>query len=362
MGKSDPPPPPDYTAVAAASERAAELSYDMAKEQLAWAKEQDAMNRVVSNRVIDEALSVSALNRDTAEKDRARYEQLYQPLEDKLAADADSYSSPDRQEYEAGRAQGAVSQQFEAARNSAKRQLEGYGINPASTRFAALDMGSRTQQAASEAAAGNQAREAAGVTGRALRSEAINVGRGYPGQIAGQYATGLQAGNQAAGTGNTTTQTSGAVAGTPAQFMGAGNTAIGNWGNTLNMGYQNQLGAYKAEQASSSGVGSLLGLGLSMFGFEEGGLVPEGSAIPEPGGMVPAEASPSGGRATDDVNAIVNEGEFIVPDDVTRWKGEEFFQKLIAQSRQNKQGAGAKPQMKQALPGPVTHQSPGAGG
>jgi hypothetical protein len=35
-------------------------------------------------------------------------------------------------------------------------------------------------------------------------------------------------------------------------------------------------------------------------------------------------------------------GEFIVPRDVAAWKGQEFFQKLIEQSRKTMQGAPAK--------------------
>lgn len=68
------------------------------------------------------------------------------------------------------------------------------------------------------------------------------------------------------------------------------------------------------------------------------------------GGFVSRDLSPSGGRATDDIPARLNADEFVIPRDVTMWKGQEFFQKLIAQSRQNRQGAPAKPTMKPAAP------------
>ena len=59
------------------------------------------------------------------------------------------------------------------------------------------------------------------------------------------------------------------------------------------------------------------------------------------GGPVPNEASPSGGALTDDVPAQMPSGgparlnarEFVVPQDVSDWKGQEFFHNLIAQSR-----------------------------
>ena len=45
------------------------------------------------------------------------------------------------------------------------------------------------------------------------------------------------------------------------------------------------------------------------------------------------QASPSGGVNVDDVPANLNAEEFVVPRDVARWKGEEFFHKMIDQSR-----------------------------
>lgn len=57
---------------------------------------------------------------------------------------------------------------------------------------------------------------------------------------------------------------------------------------------------------------------------------------PTTGGFVSRELSPSAGSRTDDVNARLNAGEFVIPKDVTHWKGKEFFYKLIAQARKNR--------------------------
>jgi hypothetical protein len=54
---------------------------------------------------------------------------------------------------------------------------------------------------------------------------------------------------------------------------------------------------------------------------------------PTTGGFVSRSLSPSGGIRTDDVQARLNAGEFVIPKDVAAWKGLEFFYKLIAQSR-----------------------------
>lgn len=61
--------------------------------------------------------------------------------------------------------------------------------------------------------------------------------------------------------------------------------------------------------------------------------------------MVPRQASPSGGRRTDDVRANLNAGEFVIPEDVARWKGAEFFHNMIAKSRKQRVSSpvGGKP-------------------
>ncbi len=66
------------------------------------------------------------------------------------------------------------------------------------------------------------------------------------------------------------------------------------------------------------------------------------------GGPVPPSRSPSGGAMVDDVQvpspqgpANLNVGEFVIPQDVALWKGQEFFQKLIEQSRQKRVTAPA---------------------
>lgn len=67
-------------------------------------------------------------------------------------------------------------------------------------------------------------------------------------------------------------------------------------------------------------------------------------------GVVPPEASPSGGEETDDVHAMLNEGEFVIPKDVVKWHGEKFFQKLIEKAHAEMAG----PQEAEPEEAPVT--------
>jgi hypothetical protein len=320
--------------MAAASKESAEIAAKTAAEQLAWAKEQYKSDKELTDKVVNKFLETQDVNAVTAAADRARYEKIYQPLEDQLAKEAEDYASPERQALEEGRAQATVAQQFEQARDASLRQLEGFGVDPTSTRAAALDVGVRAQQAAAQAAAGNQARLATETTGRALRSEAINVGKGYPGQIAGQYGTSIQAGAGAENATLAQTASGAQTMGTGAQYMGLQNQALGMWGNALT----GQSNANMAGYQNNSGMwGTALGLaGSAAIKFlADGGMTT--------GGDVPDDASPTGGGAIDDVPARLTAGEFVVPKDVASWTGEEYFQKLIDQSRKAKEGASAKP-------------------
>ena len=350
-GKQDAPKPPDYSGIAAASKESAQLSFQLGKEQLAWARDEYGQNRELVDQVVGSSMQRQAVNDRAASADRSRYQDTYQPLEDEAIADARGFAGNGRQEYEMGRASAEVAQAMEASRRNARAQLEGFGINPSDTRYSALDANARIQSAAAQAGAANQAHAQTEAVGRALRSEAVNVGRGYPGQIAGTYGTALQSGNQAVNSALANYSAGANAMGTAPQYMATGNQALGTWGNTLNMGYQNELAQYNANQSSSSGIGGILGgvLGVIPAFLKEGGAIPDGVTS---GGKLDPAMSPSHGKAIDDIPARVNQSgqevrlnadEFIVPNDVAKWKGEEFFQKLIDQSREQKQNATAKP-------------------
>jgi hypothetical protein len=357
MGKPKAPAPPDYSGVAAANEKAAELSYKLGQEQLAWAKEQYASDKQIYEKIVDGFLGDMEESSANAAKDRAFYEDYFQPLEKELAAEAVSYDTPERRQREMGAAQAGVAQQFDAQRDNAQRELEAYGIDPSSTRYGALDIGIRTAQAAAQAAAGTAANNRVEDVGRALRSEAINVGRGYPGQINQSYQTASQAGSGAAGTVGQATSIGGQTMGTAPQYMGLGNQSVAQWGNTLNMSYQNQLDRFKAQQQASSGLGSILGMGLGLagkaFGLEDGGAIPD----PREVGAIPEEISPSGGEQVDDVPVNLNVGEFVIPDDVVSWFGEKHMYGLIDKANKERQMAkeatGAIPDVMPSAGAPV---------
>lgn len=372
--KPDAPKPPDYGPLAEASKESAQYAYQLAQEQQAWAKQVYEENKVVSDEVVDFALGQMERQDQWAQADRARYESIYQPLEEQLAKEAEDYSTLERQEMEAGKAEADVAQQFDQARQAAQDRLESFGVDPSQTRAGALDLQTRIAEAAAQSSAGNQARTQTENIGRALRSEAINVGKGYPGQIAGSAAGAGQSGNQAVNTGLAQTASGAQTQGTGYQWQGLGNQGVGQWGNILNAGFNNALDKYKAESQASSGIGGFLGTIAPIAGkaafpgfFQEGGAIPDPMA--EGGVPVPEEASPSSGAIPDDVDATMpnggpaqlNAGEFIVPKDVVSWLGEKGMQQVILKARKEMTGQnGERPAQPSSEPPPPQYDGAGA--
>lgn len=396
MGKSSAPPPPDYTPIAQASMQQSALSdqefqsqlgiqqqqlgfqqqqLGMQSDALNWAKDQYAANQEQNKGIIDQDISTQKAAADAAQQAQTRYQQVYQPLEDQAVREAQTYASPEQRALQMGAASSQVAQQFDSQRVAAAQNLESFGIDPSSTRYAALDVGMRTNQAAAQAGAATTAGQQVDATARGLQANAINVGRGLPSDVNAGNNTSVNAGNSAVNSGLATTASGANTMGTAVQYGGlgtqyggvagqfgsnatgalnAGTNAIGAWGTALNQGYSNELGAFNANQNSSSGIGSLLGLGASFIpGLAEGGTVPgplpSGGATR--GGAVPVGASPTRGKAVDDVPARLTPGEFVVPRDVVQWKGEEHFQKFIKKAREDRhEQTAARPR---ALPAAI---------
>lgn len=330
MGKSSAPPPPDYTPIAQASEKQAEMANQLGQQQLQWAKDQYAQNQKTLQPVVNSLIDTQNQNNEVAKQLADRYKNVFEPVQDQYIQNAENYNNPAFKKQMMGAAQAGVAQQFDAARNSAQRQLEDYGINPSSTRYAALDIGSRAQQAAAEAGAGNATAMNIDNTKNNMLANAVAMGQGLPTQAIGASGASTAAGTGAAGTTNNTYTAGAGAMGTPTQYMGLANNAIGNWGNALTNGYNNELNAWKANQSSSSGIGGILGLGAGLLHFADGGEV-------DPSGAVPAGASPSHGRALDDVPAQLTAGEFVVPREAVDWYGQKHFYGLIDKAQKERQ-------------------------
>ena len=264
---------PDYTPVAAANKEAAEVSAQVAREQLAWAREQYAADREVTQQFLDVMLPSMRAEAEAGERERDRYQNVFQPIEDELVREARDFGSPERMELEAGKAQADVAQAFDAQRKGALAALESYGVDPSQTRSGALDRSARISQAAASAGASNAARTQVENIGRAMRGEAINIGRGYPGSIAQAYNTAQAAGGGAVQANLQTTASGANTMGTGMQWTGLQSGFMQNWGQNLDSQGRTWAAGQQARAQEIAGYTALIGgaAGMAMAPAPKGG-------------------------------------------------------------------------------------------
>jgi hypothetical protein len=330
---SDPPPAPDLSGYAGASEDLANSLAQGYEDQLAWVREQDAANREILQQVLGVQLPAMQEQFSNAQEDRQRYEDVFRPLEDQFVQEAQGYDTPARREQERARAMADVNTQFDAQRRNATQRLESYGVDPSMTRNAALDIGVRTAQAAAAAAAGTGAERYVEDKGRELRGQAINMGRGLMPNIAAGYAGATGTGGAAVNAANQTTGTGAAAATSALGFSGQALQGYGNAAGIMTQNFENQMAQYDAEQAQSAGmlqgIGNIAGMAFGIpprpkpTGNADGGM-----AIPLDDGLINTGIG-DGSGIDDAITARVSDGEYIIPADVVRIKGQEFFDKLV---------------------------------
>ena len=348
MGKkSDPPPGPDWERLLTLADKYAAENSELMNQFMDLFEDNYSTQKDLTQQISDIMLPAMRDEADLAQTMRDRYREMGIPFEEKYLDKITNWDTEARRDERAGQAQAGVNMAGDAARESALRRLEGYGIDPSQTRSGALDSSLRLSQAVSAAAAGNAERNAVEREGIALGSEAINLYKGMPAQAAGHLATATGAGQTAygnqQGVGQMAAQGLGQLGNMNAQGFNMHNAAY----NTANNIYGNNLQAHQLEQANSvwGGVGQLLGAGLgaagaaggfgNLFTFAEGGPIPHAAE----GGTPAPAAQPrpvSQGIPADNTLVAMTPGEFVIPDDVVRWEGEKSLQKTINKAREER--------------------------
>lgn len=362
------PDTPNYAPYLQAFNDIAAAAKQHGNEALDWAKDQVANNKDLLDQVNKGLLDTQTSFTDAAKQRLQQAGDTITSGLDNLKTQYEKYTDPAHKASSMGAAEAGAAQGNEAARRSSMAELESYGLNPGSVRYAGLDAGIRLQDAATRVGAGNIAARTDDALADQTNQQILAEGNALAGQANTNASTGAGAGTGAVGGANQTASTGGGLLGTGLQWTGADTNANQGAVSTSNTGFQNQATADKMSNESSSGWGSALGLGASMLGkggaFASGGalaFLEEGGAVDDidGGGAIPEGMSPSGGAAVDDVDAVspggpakLNAGEFVLPKDVTSWLGEQSIQKLIMKARKEKMGAQAKPEQRPAVGGP----------
>lgn len=261
-----------------------------------------------------------------------RYQQVYQPLQDKVIQDATNMDSASEQDRVAGVANADVTGAFERTRQSALDRLRSLGVNPSSGAFIEANTRLAGQEAGANAGLQNAARTNLINQARTARSTAAGVGTNIPNQAMSGFQT------QASGLGSAATgiragraTDNSALGGFLAPVIGGAVNWFRNQNSTPGTGYgSNDSGTGGAYDWMDSN-------GDVMPEFANGGVVrgprgyADGGKVSGPGNgtsdSVPVAIRGPGGVQ----RGYLSDGEYVVPADVVRAKGVEFFNKMIEQ-------------------------------
>ena len=275
-----------------------------------------------------------------ASEQQQRYKDTFRPIEDRIAKDAMSWDSAERQAEMAAQARADVMANSAAAQQQQSRQLAAMGVDPRSGRFQGASRASNLQTALAAAGAQNAARDSVRQQAQGLRQGAAALGMqvnqtgqqasqlgmqatsaGHQAKLAGDSAAmqwnnlgmaargignssanlsagsmgyqglgiGLNAGSSAMGTtlgANSAWQQNNAIMG---QGFGGAMQGYAGQANTLNSLYGNQLNAWSAGQQASAasaaglmqGIGTISGAAMiaSSKDYKEDKRPVEGSAL-----------------------------------------------------------------------------------
>lgn len=287
----------------------------------------------------EELPMVKSLN-DASNQNLSQYSKIFSPLQEQQANEAKNYTSDSNVAMLRGRAVADTNASLQAGRQNAAMALAAEGVDPASIHGGALDRQDSIRGAAMTSGAANNSYLDTMNTGRALVSQANQLGM----QVGAQGTEQAQAGSGIAS--NLVNSTTGANAG-QINNLTAANTYLDTAGsantegaNIAHTNFSDQLArSHEKDLAAKTQSDSARGW-VKTF-MEKGGPVPSKGALP----YSPKEGS------TDTVPMMATPGEFVIPKDVVEHKGNEFFHKLIDSTR-------LKANERTAIPKPVfAHQS-----
>ncbi len=188
--------------------QAAAANAEISKEALAWYKQAYQEQAPLREQAAAKAMEVSDTQlasmrqNDAISKNYWDYQQsTFRPMERAIVESAQNYDTEARREQKAGQAVADVEQQVAAAQGQQSRQLTRMGVNPNDGKFAAMSTQMGMAGALGKAQAANKARESVELQGYARKMDAANLGRNLASNQATSAGVALNAGNNAAATG-----------------------------------------------------------------------------------------------------------------------------------------------------------------
>ena len=185
--------------MAMASAQAAQQAYALGGQELDWAKQQYGEELPYMKQIAQGQIDTQNQTADFSRNQQSFYETQYQPMEEDYNKKASEWASPQNIALQSSEASANTAEAINSQKASAQQQLEGYGVNPGSTRFDSLNKAMAVQGGAAEAGAGTAAAMATKMQGMQLEGGAVNTGRGFPNAVASLSGASTGAGSAGAG-------------------------------------------------------------------------------------------------------------------------------------------------------------------
>ena len=295
--------PPDFTPLKEAMLQVGDDMKALGMEQLRFGRQRYEETRPTFERMAEADMRSRAIV-DSMAKDLIQEKAKYSALENQLIADVARDDQRMAQDFYAGQASADVQKAFDTQKQISNRNLQKYGINPNSARFAQLNQNFATGASKANVGARNMARRQSMQDNFARKATVAGLGRNIPTQASGLMGSGSALGRSAGGQlGSASAPMLAGYAGAMGGLQGQMG-AIGGASNIMAQGYQAQAQYDQNQNAMMQGVGQLAGLGAGLYFGQGGGVIPERS----PDGKL----SGSGSGTSDSIRAInVDTGDTI---------------------------------------------------
>jgi hypothetical protein len=332
-GDDAPDPNPGQIASAESAREVGQMQKDVAMEYLNFSKEQYADFKDDLKEI---AQAQKQIMSDTAKRgeEYATYErETFRPLEKRLVAEAEGYSTSAKQEELASQGMADVAQAYQMQRQQALDTMAKYGINPNSARFAAINAQLGQGEAAARAGVATKSRIAAEEMGRARLYDAAALGRGLASNATAAAGTAVGAGSAAGSSFQAPAEYMSKSYGQTGNMLGGASSSFGTAGNIYGQEFNSRMGAYESQQQGKSALLGAAGTAAGMyFGSPAGGAMIKGLFAAD-GGKIKrlgrGKVSGPGGPVDDKIPAMLSDGEYVLPADTVKAIGVKKLDKLV---------------------------------
>jgi len=250
---------------------------ELGREELLYQRARTDRMDPIYERLLNTAIAESETNAGRAAEQWKQYQDIFQPIENRMADEALNYDNANEVARREGLAAATIARQFDVADGQMSREMGRMGVSPTSSLGiqSMIDQGNARALATSGAV--NKERNDTKLLGMSLRENAARFGRNQTSTGLAASAAALQGGQAATSILGNQLQAGLAPAQQAGNLMGAGSGQIGAAGGLLqsqfNTQVQQQIAANQQQAANQAGLGSLIGTiggaGIMKFSSEK---------------------------------------------------------------------------------------------